>query len=54
MDPTTKYNREGDMDIASKALEAAGATKVEPSAWCVMKVDGTVRTPLVGLDFVVY
>ena len=39
--PTTTFDREEHKDILPVALEAAGATKVDPSAWWMMRVGGS-------------
>ena len=40
--------------ILTQAPVAAGAVRVDPSAWLMLNDDGTTATPLVARDFVVY
>ena len=54
LEPARPHNREWGKDIASLALAAAGATKVDPATWWTMDENGAMCTPLPGLDFVVY
>ena len=53
-DPETKYNRAWDVDIVSRALAAADATRVEQSEFRLLKEDGAESTPLDGSDFIAY
>ena len=53
MDPDTRYGRKWGRDIASLALAAAEAVKVDQSAWWMMKEGGATGNPLVNLGFAV-
>ena len=50
-DPTTKFTREWDSDIASRDPAVAVANNVEQKEWWVMGGDGSICTRLAGLDF---
>ena len=52
--PDTKYDRECGVGIASRALAASGATKVDQSEFRLLKQDGSESTLLEGLDFIAY
>ena len=52
--PETLYQREGDMDIASLALAAAGVREAAQAAWLIMNGNGRLCSPVVRLDFAVY
>ena len=53
MGPYGTYDRERRRDPASRALVAANAVRVDPSAWLILNDDGATATPMAGRDFVV-
>ena len=54
MDLDARHDRERGKDIAQLARAAAGATRVDQSAWRMIRETGSDFTPLAGSDFIAY
>ena len=52
--PRTTCNRVAGRDIVSRALEAAGAVRVDASEWLKMNEKGDMYAPMMVLNYVVY